>query len=411
MVSLAVIGIGGFGATHVDAARRVADAGLARFTAVADTRLQAYPETVAELRPRGVACYASHEELFSQHRNLHLVTLPLPIPLHAPMTVECLKRGVHVLVEKPPAGTLAEVEQMAETARQVGRLCGVSFQLSTSAFFRAACDAIRAGKLGTVTDVSALCLAQRPDDYYARTWWAGKIRANGRVVRDGPLNNPFAHMSQHLLSFGGAAQGRVARPLSVEAELYAGHDIESEDTDSIRAVLDTGPTLHFYASLCSRDSWLTAICVKGTQGTITWDNERLSDGELALAGGTRAPMVQGGDSGGTTEAMFRSFIHAIEGRATRLACPVEDTLGHAQLVEMVFAGEHITHLHGTDFVRREESRTREGSPQSARTYVEGMEQVAREAFATGRLYSEVGAPWARPPHRAQWPLRAEGPAQ
>jgi len=395
MIALATIGIGHYGGVHVDAAKRVADAGLARFAAVADVRLDEYPELVAELQARGVACYRTHDALLDRHPEVELVTLPLPIYLHRPLAVACLERGKHVLVEKPPAPTLADAQAMAEAARRTGRHCGISFQYSTNNFFVYLCDAIAAGRLGEITDVSVLNIAVRGDGYYGRAGWAGKITYNGHTVRDGSLNNPCAHQAQMLLAFAGAARGRVARPLSVEAELFAGHDIETEDTAAVRATLDTGATLHYYAGLCCRQPGFSHLRVTGTRGVFNWHTRQSPQGEITWGDGTTEPVPQIVENGGTTEAMFRNFIDVLAGRAPRLACSVEDTLGFAELVEKVFTGTQVQHLAGTPYVHREDSgHPDNGYSGGIHTYLDGAEAALQQAFTTGKLLSETGVPWA-----------------
>ena len=393
MINFAVVGIGNFGAVHLDAARRIADAGLARFIAVADIRLADFADEVAELRGRGVVCYANHREMLDSHPELDLVTLPVPIHLHAPMTVVCLERGLHVLVEKPPASTLAEARQMAEVARRTGKLCGVGFQYSTSPLLSAIRQIIEGGRLGDITSLSTLCLGKRYDNYYARARWAGRIIVDGKIVRDGTLNNPYAHMAQLLLTVAGIAAGGPVRPIELEAELFAGHDIETEDTCALRARLSSGVPFHFYSSVCTHFPFNMQIRIEGTKGVIDWKVTGNPQARVRFADGTEEILPNLiTDDGGNTPAVFRNYIEALEGRA-QLACPIDDTLAFAELVEKMFTEHSVTHLHDTPYVTRVELE--DGGRQEVATYLDGIEDYAVKAFETGKLYSEVGAPWAK----------------
>jgi predicted dehydrogenase len=393
MINFAVVGIGNFGAAHLDAARHLADAGLAHFTAVADLRLADFADDVAELRGRGVACYDNHREMLDKHPELDLVTLPLPIHLHAPMAVECLERGLHVLVEKPPASTLAEARRMAEAARQTGKRCGVGFQYSTSPLLSAIREIVEGGRLGDITSLSTLCLGKRYDNYYARAPWAGRVTVDGKIVRDGTLNNPYAHMAQLLLTVAAIAAGEPVRPVALEAELFAGHDIETEDTCALRARLSSGVPFHFISSVCTHIPFNMQTRIEGTKGVINWDNYAKPQGSVHYNDGAEESLPDLiTDDGGNTRAVFRNYIATLEGRA-RLACPIDDTLAFAELVEKVFTENTITHLHGTPHVDRVELE--DGGRHEVATYLDGIEDYAREAFAAGTLYSEVGAPWAK----------------
>lgn len=379
-----MIGIGGFGAVHLGAARQMEKENRARLAAVADPRLDALPESES-LRRGGVACYDNFTELLDRHPDVSLITLPLPIMLHAPLALECLRRGFHVLVEKPPAPTVAEVASMIAAARDAGRHCGVGFQYSASRFLRAVRDTVASGRLGRVTHVSGLALAQRMDGYYARSPWAGKIMLNGNPVRDGSLNNPCAHTAQLLLACAAGGERPVARPVSLQAEFFAGHDIETEDTCSIRATLDTGAIFHFTTSLCAHPNVLD-LHIRGTQGRIAW----------SLGQPTAQLVTSDGDAvelpplDGSTTDLFRNFMDVLDGRASRLLCPVEDTLSFAELVEQAFTSTRVVHLHGTPHARREAGAT----PPETRTFIADIESFARKAFEEGLLFSETGAPWA-----------------
>ena len=394
MINFAVVGMGNYGAVHLDAARKVADAGLARFAAAADVRLDAFPDVVAELQARGVACYDGLETLLDAHPELDLVNLPLPIQLHKPLTVACLERGLNVLVEKPPAPTLAEAEAMAAAARRTGKLCGVGFQFSTSPLLRAIRGLLAAGKLGEITALHTMSLGKRYDNYYARAGWAGKIRVNGVIVRDGTLNNPYAHMAQLLLTVAADAAGAPVRPVSVQSELFAGHDIETEDTCALRATLSSGPTLHFVSSVCTHLGFSQHFRIEGTRGVITYDSGRDPKARVDYTDGTgeSLPNINDDTGDGTSVGVFRNMIAALEGREP-LACPIDATLAFADLVEQTFAGDRVIHLHGTPHVMREEL-VDHGAPEVA-TYLAGIEEYARQAYAQGRLYSEVGAAWAK----------------
>jgi hypothetical protein len=87
----------------------------------------------------------------------------------------------------------------------------------------------------------------RAVEYWKRSYWAGKLRMDGEWVLDGTIGNPLAHMMAQSLFFATARPG-LATPSTVEAELYHGHDIESEDTSSVRIVTDEGIPVFFHAT-------------------------------------------------------------------------------------------------------------------------------------------------------------------
>ncbi|MBM7599986.1 putative dehydrogenase [Virgibacillus halotolerans] len=73
--------------------------------------------------------FTSYEEMLDTI-NLDAVSVCTPNKFHANATIAALQAGCHVICEKPPAMTVAEAEQMAETAKQYGKILtyGLSFR-------------------------------------------------------------------------------------------------------------------------------------------------------------------------------------------------------------------------------------------------------------------------------------------
>ncbi len=79
------------------------------------------------------------------------VYIGLPNHLHADWTVRALEHGVHVLCEKPFALTLADVDRMADAARDNGRVLAEAFMYRHHPQTKAAGEWVRAGRLGRVS--------------------------------------------------------------------------------------------------------------------------------------------------------------------------------------------------------------------------------------------------------------------
>ncbi len=65
--------------------------------------------------------YGDYRDMIRQE-NLDAVSVCVPNCYHAPITVDCLKAGCHVLCEKPPAMNTQETEHMIQTAREQGKI-------------------------------------------------------------------------------------------------------------------------------------------------------------------------------------------------------------------------------------------------------------------------------------------------
>lgn len=107
----AVIGAGYLGSFH---ARKYANSPAAKLVAVVDTNAAAAARLGAEL---GVPGLGDYRQLFGK---VDAVSLVVPTPMHQPIGCALLQAGIHVLVEKPIATTIAEAQALIDSARASG---------------------------------------------------------------------------------------------------------------------------------------------------------------------------------------------------------------------------------------------------------------------------------------------------
>ena len=150
---------------------------------------------------------------------VHICT---PHDLHVPIAIDALERGVHVLLEKPVAHTVAEADRLVAAAKDHPSVkIGVCLQNRYNLTARAAYDLLRSGTLGRVTGASASVLWHRDAAYYAASPWRGRLaRAGGGVL----INQAI-----HTLDLLQWMLGEVTR-VAGHAGRYGGASAEVEDT-------------------------------------------------------------------------------------------------------------------------------------------------------------------------------------
>jgi len=118
-IRVGVVGAGAFGKHHARVYASLPDAVL---TGIADTA----PGRAGEVAsPLGAEAFQSYTDLFGK---VDAVTIAVPTTLHAAIGEQFLKRGIHVLVEKPIAHTLDDADRLIRCAEandcvlQVGHL-------------------------------------------------------------------------------------------------------------------------------------------------------------------------------------------------------------------------------------------------------------------------------------------------
>ena len=115
-VRIAVVGVGYLGRHH---ARILASLPGAELTAVVDVNASRAQEVAAASGTRPLADF--HDLL----GHVDAVTLAVPTELHREIALPFLAAGVHVLVEKPMARSLAEADDMIQAAARTGATLAV----------------------------------------------------------------------------------------------------------------------------------------------------------------------------------------------------------------------------------------------------------------------------------------------
>lgn len=138
---LGVVGAGGITALHLDAATALPGV---QVTAVCDIRFEAAQEAAVR---HGARAYADHRQMFEETA-LDGVVITVPHSLHARITLDAAAAGLHVLVEKPMATTVADCRAMTEGCAQAGVRLAVGHVLHFLPSVREAERILRSGRLG-----------------------------------------------------------------------------------------------------------------------------------------------------------------------------------------------------------------------------------------------------------------------
>lgn len=252
---VALVGVAGFGRWHLATIQRTAGVTL---VGACDPRDLPVDLT---LQLGDVPVYRDLGRLLTECQP-DLTVIATPIHTHADLAEAALRRGSHVLLEKPPVTSLADLDRLLAAERGSGRAVEVGFQAMGSHALRHLRDLVEAGELGEVTGIGAAGAWQRTDSYFRRADWAGRRRLNGVAVVDGVLTNPFAHAVMAALGVAGpAATGQPAS--SVELELFHANEIDSDDTSCLRATFPGAPPIVVAGTLCAERVARPRVVVHG----------------------------------------------------------------------------------------------------------------------------------------------------
>jgi predicted dehydrogenase len=114
--------------------------------------------------------YADYKEMLKK-AELDAVSVCLPNFLHAPVTIDALRAGCHVMVEKPMATSLAEARKMVETAKKMKRLLMVDQTQRLYPAHVKAKEVLDSGIMGKVLHVYAMFGHSGPENWSPTGKW------------------------------------------------------------------------------------------------------------------------------------------------------------------------------------------------------------------------------------------------
>ena len=291
-----------------------------------------------------------------------VVVVATPHPLHAAPAVAALSRGVHVLVEKPLAATLADCDAMLAAADASGATLGVVSQRRYYEPVRRMRAAVDAGKLGRPALGLFLMYSWRSPEYYRsdpwRGTWAGE--GGGVLVNQSPhqfdllqwflgepeevtgywanLNHPGVEIDDTAVAavrFRGGGLGSVAASLSQDPGIYTKVHVHGSNGASVGVQTDTGAS--FVAGVSGiadpplNDVWTVpgeeellpnfrrddAAAFAAVDGTTHYHRLAVADFLRSVAAGGPAPVT--GAEGRAVVALFRGIYDSnAAGRPVRL---------------------------------------------------------------------------------------------
>jgi len=307
------------------------------------------------------------------------------IDSHYQYARQCLENGFEVFLEKPPVPTIQQIDDLIALESQTGRRVAVLFQYLYSGIVQTLKRRIVSGEFGQVRRVRSLAAWQRPDAYFRRNHWCGTVRTfGGEWVLDGTLNNPQAHVLSNSLYLAGSEMDQMAYPLVVEAELYRVHEIESEDTSSMRIVCENGCVLIHNTTLCSTSEVRSETVVECERATITYRN--FNQAQIVFKDGRQTEFLEEAED--PRMGMLKDVAACFEsGRAYKVPLVL------CRPFTLCVNGAFDSSGQPADIDPAHVVKSRHnGMPI---TLIKDIVPIMQRAHASSQLLSEIQVPWAR----------------
>lgn len=231
-VRMGVVGVGGMGGGHCKFCKEIKEIEL---TAVCDNDKVIADKVGAE---HGVKAYTDYREMVDSG-DIDAVIVATPHYFHPPISIYAMKKGLHVLSEKPIAVTVRDADAMIKTAKKTRRVFAVMFQYRSMPVYRTARKLIDDGKLGKIYRTLIIMSWYRTQAYYGSASWRATWRGEG----GGVLMNQAPHLMDIFTWLGGV-------PSKVKGVVMTRrHKIEVEDESCALLEYPNGATGYIFASV------------------------------------------------------------------------------------------------------------------------------------------------------------------
>lgn len=255
-VRFGLVGCGGISAQHIEAINAIDGARLVAVSSASADRARAVGEKW------GVP-WTTDLEVMLARGDVDAVAVTTPSGFHVAVALAALRQGKHVIVEKPLALTVRDVDAVIAEGRRQGRLVAAVSQRRFEPAMRAVNEAVTAGAFGRIVLIVGESLNYRPQSYYDSAAWRGTQALDGGV-----LMNQSIHEIDLVCWFGGPVKSVAAHIATL------GHEMESEDTATVSIRFANGGLGQIVATTCATPGFEQEIRIYGDAGHVRVVGER-----------------------------------------------------------------------------------------------------------------------------------------
>ncbi len=384
---IGLIGVTGYGIAYYEGLANLVEEGRSQWAAVTIINPHDAAEQIHHFNSLGVPIYSDYRDMLAKEKqNMDWVGIPTGIGWHRQMTIDCLRVGLPVLVEKPLSPTLQDVALIQKAERETGLRVGVGFQHMYLEETWEIKKRLLDGELGEIQRIDCISLWPRPQSYFQRNDWCGKLHNGQSWILDSPLHNALSHLINLILFWSGSELGSRAKLKKVGAEIYRSKPIQTFDTIRTVAEMDNGIQAAVVLSHSSRNTYEPEILITGSRGSLLW---RFCNYHTFYVGDDSYSMKTP-DHIRMREIMFESITDNNNENKQKRICTTELASGAIQWVNAVHDTAPI-HDISDRYRQRLVDETGEITD-----IIKDIDYYALRSYYEKRSFIELGVPWAVP---------------
>jgi len=313
MIKIGIVGTGGMAHAHARAFQRIRGCKLVAACDVIPARARAFAKEFDI-----PAWYADAEELLDDVP-VDAISVVTSDGAHCPVSLAAVRRGRHVLCEKPLAVNYAEARKMAAAAKRKGVINLVNLSYRNSPAIHKVHDLVAGGAIGRVMHMEASYL----QSWLSSKYWGDWRKGSGWLWRLSTAHGSLGVLGDigvHIFDFASYGAGDIAKVdcrlktfPKAKGDRVKGYTLDANDSAVATVELTNGAvgTIHTTRWATGHANSLV-LRIFGDKGGIVVDLDR-SYNELQLCRGkdidklkwrtVRCPRVP---------SMYRRFIDSIK---------------------------------------------------------------------------------------------------
>ena len=204
-IRIGVIGLGNIGGVHISEFQKLSEE--CEIVAISDINL---PLAQARAKEFNIPLVFDTSEQLIGHEEIDAVILGIPNQFHAPLAVQALEAGKHVLLEKPMGLNVEAARLIVEASRKSGKTLMVAHQMRWDSIPMQIKGQVERGELGSIYTAKAGWMRRKGIPGWG-TWFTQKEQSGG---------GPLIDIGVHLLDLALYLMGNP-KPIAVSGAAYA----------------------------------------------------------------------------------------------------------------------------------------------------------------------------------------------
>ena len=261
-----IIGLGNQGSNYALKIFGEGKANDAIVTAMCDNNPAKIENMKSKNTNKDVVYFADYKEMLDSGL-CDAVLVEVPHYQHPEMVIECLKRGINVICDKPAGVYSKQVKEMNEVAKASNAKFGMMFNQRTNCLYRKMREMVQSGEIGEIQRVTWIITNWfRTQTYYDGGSWRATWSGEG----GGVLFNQCPHQLDLVQWVVGAL------PKYVNGFCHYGkwHDIEVEDDVTAYFEYENGATGMFITTTGEAPG-TNRFEISGTKGKLVCEDGKL----------------------------------------------------------------------------------------------------------------------------------------